>query len=58
MLDYIDRQLEQLKIVQHIPEESVRPDVLVNRAMDVRAASMHYIAVHIQHESRNGAAGT
>ena len=58
MLDYIDRQLQQLRIVQDLPENSVSPDVLVNRAMDVRSASMNYVAVHIHHESQTyGTAG-
>src|SRR5438046_8164168 len=58
-LDYISRQLDQLKVIKQLPESIIRPDELVNRAMDVQSASLNYVTVHIQHESQYlGVAGT
>jgi hypothetical protein len=58
-LDYIARRLNQLKVISQLPETIMPADDLVNRAMDVRTASLNYIAVHIRHESQYfGIAGT
>lgn len=57
-LDYISRQLEQIKIVDRLPGGLGQPNELVNRAMDVRSASMKYLTVHIRHMSKSfGVAG-
>ena len=60
MLDFISRQLEQLRIVQNLPEPcGVARDGLVNRAMDVRSAALTYITVHLNHDAcRGGILGT
>jgi hypothetical protein len=46
MLDYICQQVEQLAVAENLPNEAV-----INRALDVRSASMQYLAVHIRHDS-------
>ena len=51
MLDYIYRQLEQLGIIDGLPEDLHPPQSLVNRAMDVKSAVLAYLATHIRHES-------
>jgi hypothetical protein len=57
-LDYIARQLEQLEIINRLPDAGVRSDQLVNRAIDVFSASLCYLALHIQKASaRLGAVG-
>jgi len=51
-LDYISQQLERLKITEQLPENTNVPsDALINRAIDVRSASMLFLAAHIRHES-------
>jgi hypothetical protein len=58
-LDYIARRLNQLKVIAQLPSTISPTDDVVNRAMDVRTASLKYIAVHIRHESQYfGIAGT
>ena len=49
-VEYICRQLTQLKIVEDLPDADVPTETLVNRATDVLSASIIYLAVHIQHE--------
>ena len=51
-LDYIARQLDHLKVISQLPDSIVPTDDVVNRAIDVRSASLNYIAVHIRHESQ------
>lgn len=50
-LDYISRQLEQLRIVERLPQSDVSAQALINSAMDVQSAVMNYIAVQIRHQS-------
>jgi hypothetical protein len=58
-LDYISRQLGQLDIVKRLPAADVLSQSLVNRTIDVVSATLHYLAVHIEHEStRLGLIGT
>lgn len=49
-LDYISRQLEQIEIIQQLPEADMPSAQLENRAMDVVSASLTFLAVHINHE--------
>lgn len=58
-LDYISRRLEQLKVIAQLPDATVPTDDLIDRATDVRSASLKYIAAQIRHESQYfGLAGT
>jgi hypothetical protein len=50
-LDFICQQLEQLEIVDVLPDDLQQREILVNRAMDVRSASMSYLAVNIRHDA-------
>jgi hypothetical protein len=50
-LDYISRQLEQLRIVERLPHSDVSAQALINSAMDVQSAVMNYIAIQIRHQS-------
>ena len=59
MLDYMCQQLEQLDIVQSLPDDLVQATLVINRAMDVRSTFMHYLALHIRHDaSPLGTVGT
>ena len=49
-MEYICRQLEQLDIIEHLPDADVAPDHLINRATDVLSATLTYLAVHIHHQ--------
>ena len=49
-LDYIYRQLGQLRVVNDLPDTGVTSEPLMNRALDVRSAVMTYIAIHIRHD--------
>lgn len=51
-LDYISRQLGQLKITETLPDVDLSSQHLVNCAMDVRSAVMKYLAVVIRYESK------
>jgi hypothetical protein len=52
-LDYISRQLGQLKVIENLPNVEVMSQNLINSAMDVRSSVMRYLAIHIRHESRH-----
>jgi hypothetical protein len=43
------QQLEQLDILDSLPDDFAQRESLVNRAMDIRSAFMLYLAAHIQH---------
>ena len=49
-VEYICRQLEQLDIIEHLPDADVPPEYLINRATDVLSATLTYLAVHIHHQ--------
>jgi len=49
-LEFIHRQLQQLEVINELPDTDVRPIALINRAVDVESAVMTFIAVHIRHE--------
>jgi len=49
-LDYISRHLEQIEIVQELPETNIRSVQLENRATDVLSASLTFLAMSINHE--------
>ena len=50
-LDYMCQQLEQLTIIDRLPEDLEQLESLVNRAMDVRTAFMVYLATHMGHDT-------
>jgi hypothetical protein len=45
------QQLEQLEILDILPDDLEQRCSVINRAMDVRSASMFYLAVNIHHQS-------
>jgi hypothetical protein len=49
-LEFIHYQLQQLEVINELPDSEVRPTALINRAMDVKSAVLTFIAVHIRHE--------
>lgn len=51
MLDYICQQVEQLAVAENLPHDLEQREAVINRALDVRSASMHYLAIHIRHDS-------
>jgi hypothetical protein len=58
-LDYISQQLEQLTILDSLPQDLKQREIVINRAMDVRSASMLFLAVNIRHDSTSlGIPGT
>jgi hypothetical protein len=50
-LDYFAQQLEELEVVSVLPEDIEQRDYVLNRALDVRSASMMYLAVLFHHGS-------
>lgn len=50
-LEYLCQQFEHLQMVKVLPDELEQRDFVVNRAMDVRSASMTYLASIIHHNS-------
>ena len=46
-LDYMCHQLQQLEVVQRLPDDVGDYELIVNRAVDVRSACMLYIAHQI-----------
>jgi hypothetical protein len=50
-LDFMYQQLEQLEILDVLPTDLQQREILINRAMDVRSASMLYLATILRHEA-------
>ena len=50
-LNFMYQQLEQLEILDTLPEELEQRESVVNRAIDVRSAAMIYLAVNIRHQT-------
>ena len=51
--------MEQLSVLDVLPDDIGNRDNVINRALDVRSASMVYLAVSIRHHStRGGIPGT
>ena len=46
--------MEQLQVLDVLPDDLVQRDFVINRALDMRSASMVYLAVSIRHHSRRG----
>jgi hypothetical protein len=51
MLDYLCQQFAHLKLVNVLPDDLEQRDFVVNRALDVRSASITYLAVTIRHDA-------
>ena len=45
------QQLEQLAILDDLPDDLEQREFVINRALDVRSASMLYLAINIRHDS-------
>jgi hypothetical protein len=50
-LDYLSHQFAHLELVNILPGDLEQREFLVNRALDVRSASMMYLAVRIRHDA-------
>ena len=50
-LDYFAQQLEELEVVSVLPDDIEQRDYVLNRALDVRSASMMYLAILLHHNS-------
>jgi hypothetical protein len=50
-LNFMYQQLEQLEILNILPEELEQRVSVINRAIDVRSAAMIYLAVNIHHQT-------
>ena len=46
--------MEQLSVLDILPDDLEQRDFVINRALDVRSASMVYLAVTIRHHSTRG----
>jgi hypothetical protein len=58
-LEYISQQFAQLETVNFLPDDLEQREFVINRAMDVRSASMIYLALSIHHDETSlGTAGT
>ena len=57
-LDSICNHLTHLNVIKDIPENLPYLDELINRAIEVRSASMLYLAVQLKHDQNSlGLAG-
>lgn len=57
-LDYVYRQLGQLRIIADLPKSHVPTEPVLNSALDVKSAVMMYVAVNLSHQcNRFGIAG-
>jgi len=45
------QQLEQLVILDILPDDLEQRDFVINRALDVRSATMLFLAMNIRHDS-------
>jgi hypothetical protein len=50
-LNFMYQTLEQLEILDILPETLEQRESVVNRAIDVRSAAMMYLAVNIHHQT-------
>lgn len=51
MLDYICQLLEQMAVLEVLPNDLEQREFVINRALDVRSAAMLYLATHIRDEA-------
>jgi hypothetical protein len=50
-LEYLSQQFAHLEMMNVLPDDLGQRDFVVNRALDVRSASMTYLAVWIRHDA-------
>ena len=50
-LDYLSQQFAHLQLANSLPEDFEQRDFIANRALDVRSATMMYLAIMIRHNS-------
>ena len=50
-MDHLSQQFAHLELVNILPEELEQREFVVNRALDVRSASMKHLAVSLRHDS-------
>jgi hypothetical protein len=50
-LEYMSQQFAQLETVNFLPEDLEQREFVINRAIDVRSASMVYLALSIRHDA-------
>lgn len=50
-MEYLSQQFALLEMVNGLPEDVEQCDFVINRALDVRSASMMYLAIMIRHDS-------
>jgi hypothetical protein len=50
-LEYLSQQFAHLEIVNVLPDDLEQREFVINRALDVRSASLFYLAVRIRHEA-------
>jgi hypothetical protein len=50
-LDHLSQQFAHLELVNILPEELEQREFVINRALDVRSASMMHLAVSLRHDS-------
>jgi len=51
ILDYICHQLGEIGIANDIPQQMKERWLVINRAVDIRSASILYLARHIDHDA-------
>jgi hypothetical protein len=54
MLETITQFVEQLTVLELLPDDLKKRDFVLNRALDVRSAAMVYLAICIRHNSIRG----
>ena len=50
-LEHLSKQFAHLELVNVLPDDLEQRDFIVNRALDVRSASMMYLAISIRHDA-------
>jgi len=45
------QQLEQLRIIDILPDDVNERDSVVNRGLDIRSACMIYLGIYIRHDA-------
>jgi hypothetical protein len=50
-LEYLSQQFEHLEMVNVLPDDLEKREFVINRALDVRSASIMYLAVRIRHSA-------
>lgn len=50
-LEYLSQQFAHLEMMNFLPNDLEQRDFVINRALDVRSASMIYLAIWIRHDA-------